>query len=1680
MYTLKDFRIAETIYESPTSIVFRGNRISDDRPVIIKMLKGTHPSPRELSRYHHEYNLLRSLDIDTVIDVLGLQTYENTLFLIVEDFGAESLKNLLTLSPFPLEQILEIAISVALTLSRLHEQHIIHKDVNPSNIVYNPKTRVCKLIDFGIATLVSPNSPNEGQRNALEGTLAYISPEQTGRMNRTIDHRSDLYSLGVSLYELMTGRLPFQQRQAVEMVHAHIAGTVPKAHEANPQLPEVLSDIVSRLMAKTVEQRYQSAVGLASDLETCLRQLRETGTMVPFALGRNEHNDVFYLPQKLYGREDEIATLLSVFNDRVLGQGETACLLISGYSGSGKTALAKEILKPINGSNGYFVEGKFDQYQRVIPYYAFKQALAGLIDRWLAESEERLAEIAAGLHDALGYVGQVMVQIIPSLELVIGPQPSVPDLSGAEAQNRFNYVARNFFRYVASAQHPLAIFIDDLQWADLASLNLISVLLSDARITHLFLIGAYRDNETSPSHPLMLMVASLVKKAIAIESMQVGNLREEDLVSLCGDALQRNDEDVRTLARLIWTKTLGNPFFVCQFLRALYTDRLITYDVTREGWRFDIEDIERRNIPDDVVQLMTAKIRNLSHTSQRLLTFAACIGNAVDLHVLSLIYEKDVHETREDLNEAVREGLIIPYDDATVRFSHDRIQQASYSLMENSERVHLLIGRSLLANTGEDAAGEGIFAIANQLDAARRLIEDPEERLVLIRINRAAAERAKRAAAYPSALRYLTIAAELLPEEAWNRHYDLAFAIHTELAWCLFYAGETESIEDLFNRLLSEAKNLQDRMKVHMIRMEYHHLQGRYAQAVNIQTEALRLLGIEVEAEERGTLVSNEIETVSGLLGGRTIEELADAPQMESPHYNMVMDVLRSLWTSAYLDAQVELVAWSSCKMTSISLQYGNNHLTSYGYMNYAYVCVALLDQYETGHRFGRVAIRLAEKFNDPLIRGKVYLLFAVFVNHWRAPLLTSAEYSLKSFPLLVENGDWTYAGYCAEFAISDPTICGVPCDQLYEEAMRYIPFLQDNAPVVLEEFFRPACLNPLLQLLGRTRSDSTFDDDHFSEERFLNDYQNNALALSYFYTVKLRSLYLFGHLKEALEMFDKADFVARVALAQAKVPEVYFFASLTVLASFASLSPEQRAHYDTAIARYQERMKLWAANSPENFLHKYLLVEAERAHCAARDWEALELYDAAAEEARKSGYLYNEGLAKERTADFLLKRGLLRLAAHFMNEARYTYQRWGATAKVAQIDGQYGNLLSLSRLDTASRGASLIHTTTETSHEVSSTTDSLDLFSIVEASQSIAGEIRLESLLTKMMQIVMANAGADRAVLLTMQDGSWSIRAEARSIWNEVSTTQDVLAESEQNASLPLSVLNYCTRKRKSLVLDDASGSGIFVRDLYFASKSIKSVLCIPLLRSGTLKGALYLENSLVAGAFSPEQLKVIEILSSQIVMSIENAEFYRGLEQLVEQRTMELAKVNADLVEANGRLERLSRIDGLTQIANRRAFDQFVGREWRRHQRMQYDFSLVICDIDHFKRFNDKYGHLVGDECLRLVAEALIRVMRRPGDLVARYGGEEFVIVLSETGLEGVMTVVQMAQENVHMLRVPTGHPDVSTHVTLSFGVLHTIPRQGQEVKDALRAADRALYEAKSQGRNCFVITEEVSLID
>ena len=1539
MISTPTYQTIEKLYEGSNALVYRGRRLIDDRPVILKVLKGTYPTPEKVTQFKREYEVTRNLNLDGVVAAYSLTHEQRQWVMSLEDFGGYSLAQLGLIGQLEVAEFLQLALKITNILDQIHQRHIIHKDINPSNIIFNPTTGQVKITDFGISTVLSRENPTFQNLNLLEGTLGYISPEQTGRMNRAVDYRADFYSLGVTLYELLTGRLPFISQDAMEMVHSHIAKQPTPPHELKADLPPIVSRIIMKLLLKNAEDRYQSAYGLRLDLEQCWAQVQNL-KQVHFELGQYDTSGRLHIPQKLYGREQELAQLLQAF-ERITsltleGVGGVEFTLVSGYAGAGKSALVRETYRPITARRGTFISGKFDQFQRTIPYFGFTQAFNQFCDYLLTEDRDRLAAWRTKILDSVGSNGQVLIDVIPNLELVIGPQPAVSQVGPREAQNRFNLYFQFFLQAITSLDHPLVLFIDDLQWADLASLNLLRLMLSDKQSQPLLVIGAYRDNEIDPTHPLLMTIDDLIGAHTTISQIRVNNLSYEDVSNLISDALHATPTFCQPLTELVYQKTHGNAFFVNQFLQSLYADGLLwfkypsdagTTQAGRNGvWTWNIEQIQAKGITDNVVDLMTNKIGKLSPELQNVLKLAACVGGTFNLRTLTVISKQSTAATLEQVLSGVEEELILslderyklvipdeegPTDEVVFKFVHDRIQQAAYSLIaeKNRQAIHLQIGRLLLADSSKAQLEEKVFDIANHFNQAGRLITAPAEKIEVATLNLQAGRKAKQAAAYPASVAYLQLGLALMSEAMWSVQYQLVFQLHQELAEADYLSGNFEAAEKRCELLLQKAQSNLDKLEVYFVQLEQLHIQSRYLEAIKIGRLGLRLLGIELPdyEEEIQTLFEAELQALPRYLGERKIADLIHAPLMTDQKQQRLMKLLSNIVVSARVSSQQAVMTWASVKLVNITLQYGHTEVSAYAYTNYGVaIAVPILRDYETAYHFGKMATELSDRFENRAFRGRTHLSFTV-VNHWQRHLSTGAAYQRNAYQFCIESGDLVFASYAIFHLLSNHLIYGHNLAQTEEEALRFLPFLKRTNVALLEREIKPGALQPLANLLGRTYSSATFDNDNFNESQFLQATADVPLFQAIFYGAKIRSLYWFGYYDAALQLLDEAAPMIELLAGMAAHPDAYFFISLILTATYDQVSPAKKEKFEAMLITYQTQMKVWANACADNYAHKYLLVEAERAKLSEDFVGAMSFYKQGIAAAHQYGYINDEALGNELYATFWLDHDEPEAAKIYMTRAQALYQQWGATAKVANLVERYPRLF-----DSDEGQIQLeIPTTTITSSTTKSQT--LDIDSLMKASQTLSGEIVLSKLLVKMMQTVIENAGAERGLLILRRDNVWVIEAEGDINQRQVTVLQSVPLTS---SLLPISVINYVARTSENVVLDDASQADAFSQDIYLTTCQPRSILCTPLINQGKLGGILYLENRVAVSAFTPDRLETLNLLSSQAAISIENARLYNTLEQKVAERTQELSEALDHLKTTQHELVQSEKMAALGQL--------------------------------------------------------------------------------------------------------------------------------------------------------------------
>ncbi|MBD2494524.1 trifunctional serine/threonine-protein kinase/ATP-binding protein/sensor histidine kinase [Nostoc sp. FACHB-280] len=1517
------YKIGLQLYAGSRTIVYRAIRELDQLPVVIKLLTSEYPTFQELLKLRNQYTISKNLNITGIIQPLSLETYNNGYILVMADTGEISLRDYIQSNTLSLTEFLRIGIQLSVSLYELHQNRVIHKDIKPANILIHPQTKQVQLIDFSIASLLPKETSEIKNPNILEGTLAYISPEQTGRMNRGIDYRSDYYSLGVTFYELLTGELPFNSDDPMELVHCHLA-KMPTGIEYRAEIPLVLTEIVLKLMAKNAEDRYQSALGLKYDLELCLTQLQDTGKIRYFKIGERDVYDRFLIPEKLYGREAEVSTLLQAF-ERV-ASGTSEMMLVAGFSGIGKTAVINEIHKPITRQKGYFIKGKFDQFNRNIPFSAFVQALRDLMGQLLSESDAKLVKWQSRILEIVGENGQVLVEVIPELERLIGKQPPAPELSVTEAQNRFNVLFQKFIAIFTTSEHPLVMFLDDLQWADLASLQLIKLLMEDEN--YLLLLGAYRDNEVSPAHPLMLMVEELKKAGKTVNTITLNPLAAQNVNRLIADTLRCPTEQSQPLTELIERKTRGNPFFITQFLKKLYEDGEITFNHQEGYWECDIIQIQALSLTDDVVEFVAQQLQKLPQETQNILQLAACIGNSFDLRTLAIVSQQSVTNVATALWKALQEGLILPtsqtyklfqteneaqtdsqksIDDNSVnltyRFLHDRIQQAAYKLIAADQRqsTHLAIGKLLYANTPETQLDKHIFEIINHLNKGIDLITQPDEKLKLAQLNFMAGCKAKSAIAYNAAINYFNLGIDLLPADTWITNYELTLNLHHQRLEAACLSTDFDKLAVWGDIILQSATSLLDTIKVHETRMIALRSQSKFAEVVETALQVLKLLGVEFPEQPTMADISAAAEYTRQLWQERTPLSLLDLPVMNDPYQLAAMQIMTKLVSSVYA-AKPALLPLITFKQVQMSIQFGNSSIAIFSYADYGLILCGLMEDIHAGYEFGQLSLKLLEQYQITAFKSRAYFITNSFIHHWKEPLQNIMPSLLAGYQIGLETGDWecvalnllVYANYCYW--------SGRELTELAEEMQLYRQVISQIKQEAQLKYYE-CCQQTILNLLGNGEVPYFLQGTVFDVSQVLPSLQvlSDRLGLFYVYMYQAFLCYLFGKDELALQQTALAEQYSDASSGSLTIVVWFFYDALIHLMQYETADTEQQSRIIEQVNSHQEKLQNWANLAPFNHQHRWQLVAAEKLRVLGQNYDAMAHYDLAIAAAKTHGYLQEEALSNELAAKFYLNWGKEKVAAGYMQEAYYCYARWGSQAKTQDLENCYPQLLqpilqqkvqSLNVLETLSTQVNpqiSIHSSKEQTRSSSSNINvALDFGAILKASQAISGTIQLDELLQKLTQIILQHSGGDRcALILPDSQGEWQVRAIAT-----LDNTELFCEPLENNPNLPVKFIQYVKNTQEIVVVNELQ-TDLPVIDEYLLQRQPKSLLCLPILNQGNLIGILYLKNRSTSNVFTSDRVLILNFLCTQAAISLENARLYEDSQIYAHQLEESLEKL-------------------------------------------------------------------------------------------------------------------------------------------------------------------------------------------
>jgi predicted ATPase/signal transduction histidine kinase len=1489
------FTLHETLHRSDRVMLYRGVWGKDRRPVLLKVLTASQPRPEDSKALQQEYDLGQELDTPAAVKPLAMATYDGMRALVFEDFGGVPLDRLLG-APMEVGGFLRIAIGLAAAIADIHQQNIVHKGIKPENVLVHLGTGEVKIAGFGIATRLLRVQQAVHNAELTEESLPYMSPEQTGRMNRTLDYRTDFYSLGVIFYEMLVGARPFQANEPIEWMHCHIACVPVPPAERVRGLPSVLSDIVMKLMAKVAEDRYQSGRGLEADLEECRRRLTPDDRIEPFPLGQWDVSGRFQIPQKLYGRQKELAALESACERARAGTPEL--LLVSGSVGIGKSSVVHELRRSLSQSPGYFVSGKFEKGRRDIPYSALLDALSALVQSVLAEPDDRLAVVRQRLKWAVQDQGSVLTGLLPGFTPILGPLPPASKLSGREAQSRLRYLFEHFVQAFTRHGQPLVIFLDDLQWVDAATLDVFSSLLGHGEAGALLVIGAYRDNEVAAGHPLLASLAEIEKEeGCTVTRMALGPIGVEHVCDLLRDTLVPAADPLRSLADFLWRRTQGNPLFVGELLTALHKSGLVEFDPGRLRWKYDLARIERARAPESMAELMVERTATLSASAQEIVQLASILGSRFEVETLSTVAQRSVGEAAAVLEEAMQEGLIVPIAHGThtsYQFVHDRVQEAVYAAIPEEARtlVHHRTGKLLLQNRYEGEADNWLFEVLRHLNLSAEQVTDPEQRVRFARLNLKAAERAVASGAFAAAANHYAAGIRFLPEGAWASDHALMFTLHLGLAESEFLRGDHGAAERLFERLRREARTDVEEVQLYELVSIYERQNGKYREAVGTALKALALLGIKMDPEPKAPLILLDMLKTKRAIGGRSPGELLRRSEATEPRVLLAYRLLALATTTAFFTNPI-LFTRLGLKLTRMVVMHGNTSLATLGYSLYSGV-LATLGAYEQADAFGRLALELTERYPSKRVETHARGGYGGGVQFWRNPIRESYRYLEEACQCGLLSGELMQAGYALHATMRNLTCAGAELDFLRQTSERNHQLfrrINDDTAKQATQLYGQAAL----ALQGLTRSLGSFDTDDFDEARYATEIAGlgTKFPLYYYWISKLRVLYILERREEALSISNGARKSAAQVLGCIIDIVDYRFYDALLLASFADQKGVLARRRDLLLIRgHLRKFEKWAHHAPMNFRHKYLLVSAELSRVREDDHAAIGQYEEAIKLARENEFLQDEAIALELAGKFYRSRGLPDVAVSYFARARQAYVRWGAHAKVALLDRAYPGLAA--RAEPAERAPC----------QPSPTPLTFDVPSIVKASQALSSEITLDKLLLRLMNIVAENAGAERGALVLNRQGALVVAAEFN-VREGARLSEPPLPITESEA-LSQAIVTYVLRTRESVILSDAYREGAFMTCAYVTRVKPKAVLCAPLVQTGEVKGVLYLENNLVAGAFTAERLSVLEVLATQAAISLENAllvlreQEARALAEAAEQRAGFLAEASVLLSES------------------------------------------------------------------------------------------------------------------------------------------------------------------------------------
>jgi predicted ATPase/class 3 adenylate cyclase len=1505
LYIPEGFSVISTLYKDESHEIIKAVRLLDQLEVVLKISRPVTNDILQISKLSHEYNTLKSLDHEGVINVFSLYSKGKAICIEEEYFNGETLKARIFKQPFSVKDFFYVARQLTDILTYVHSQGIIHKDINSNNILISDSNKV-KAIDFGI----SSNFMNEEQDvlipDKIEGTLTYISPEQTGRTSYAITAGSDLYSLGIVFYEMLSGKLPFDSADPLEVIHFHLSRTPAALSKIISGLPKGIEHVINDLLEKVPDDRYQSAAGVKSDLIELEELISQGKSTNYFKTKLKDRGGRFRKTQRLYGRETEIKALLDAYDH--LGQSRSLLVLVSGYSGVGKSAVIKQLQKPISEKKGLYLSGKFDQFKRNIPYFAFIEAFDELIKNILSQSDDKIAIWKSKILKVLDTNASLITEVIPDLEHIIGQCPPAFKLQPAEQEFRFRLVLLDFVLCFSSEDAPLVIFLDDLQWSDLPSLNLLERILNHPGEQQVLVVGTYRSNEVTDAHPLRITIQNIKDEGIQVKDIALQPLDEPTTLQIVFDSFGMSAEQANELGKHVYSKTKGNPFFVNRFLQTLYDNRFV-YLNSFGNWNWDQKAIETLDYTDNVIDLMTKELTKLPENTQSLMSKASVIGNTFNLTTLSHLTGTTHLDVFQILQPALSAGYILPtsqnyrsltlYDqrfkaefdlqaDALAnnfKFLHDRVQQASYAIITEQQRdeIHLQTARVIYNHTPQNKINDYIFDIASHYSESLTLVSSPDEKLQIARIFLLAGTKAKDSTSYDVAVRYLNLAKSLLDESSWEKNYDLTFKVYSELSECEYLNNNHEGAERLFEQTRIHAKTKLEKLKTYYVHSSLYLKIGNTSKSLQLGREAMKLYDIRFPESKQAIKATAIMELSKYLLLFSTkyknVEKLYHFKECKDPEIIAINQFLIDLSTSAYQENQ-DLMLVVVLRIIRFYLKYGFTDASDWGFAGLSTVVYSALGMHEKGFKLWNLTIKLHLRTRSPLIKNKEDYTINAFHSHWGRPLQETADeftYLVKSS---LVNGDPGFAAYSISELFWKRTASGMPLQEVVESTKDYIQYLDRTKNGIGQDFTTPV-LNMVLCLLGKSSGEGMWQSEKFNSSQFLDHLitVGNKTSLGFYYNARLPLYYFFHDYNSGLKWLDEGEPYQTFLLGHHCVSEWSFYSNLLISAAYESMTAPDKKKYLKKFKTNIKWFRLWVKGCAVNYEQQLFILLAEEKTMQGDTDACIKLYEMAIKSSVSNGYLQYGAIANERAHIHLEKVGITKQADNYLKDAYTMYEAWGAQGKCKMMARLRPDLFGDKNL--------LISGNTRTNLSIAA----LDYGSLIKASHSISSTIKLDELIQRLMNVLLENAGAQRGVLLIPKQNQLFAIAEGIAGPENMLSTISV-PMNNYGQYLPEALINYCWRTLEIKSFANASKDTIYGIDPYVKANQVKSMICIPLTNKGSKVGLIYLENKLLEGVFTANKLEVLNMLSGQIGISIDNSLLYENLESKVAERTRDLEK--------------------------------------------------------------------------------------------------------------------------------------------------------------------------------------------